>query len=432
MPIVRRTFVAATLLLGLLTAPARADELGAGEVQRVVGPPRAEAPPRVPGKGGAVQVPGPLEFPSTLTLAEAVHVFRARGLDLLIAEAAKRKAEGDVLSASAFKNPTASLLVGPTFNYSKHPADGSPCAGCTETSLQYGMNDGAFVFDVLSGKRGLRVRAAVEALSSAKAQRADVERKLVSQVKQAYVQVVLARAAADFAVATQARLDALLVLTRARYPAVINEGDLARIETQKLEGDQGVTRAQMQLRQARVALAVLLGARERVPDFDVDQGWLTLRVAEGFDGKDEDALIKAALVRRPDVFAAGATLRSASATLESAKRQRLPDIALQFQVEGIGCGANAASPCVLQAGASAALPFSTSSRERFAAPRPASVAPDSPSRRYRHRRPPTSAPPSSATPPRVAFSSACSRRSCRGRRWRVTSSSSSSAPARRR
>src|SRR5262249_60438590 len=58
---------------------------------------------------------------------------------------------------------------------------------------------------------------------------------------------------------------------QARYSkGAINEGDLQRIETQKLEADRALDTATQTLQAARVALAFLIGVRGQVPEFEVD------------------------------------------------------------------------------------------------------------------------------------------------------------------
>ncbi|HVV49340.1 MAG TPA: hypothetical protein VHO06_06770, partial [Polyangia bacterium] len=54
----------------------------------------------------AAELPAEPAIPATLTLPEAIALFRAHGLDLLIAEAAAQGAEGDALAAGAIQNPS--------------------------------------------------------------------------------------------------------------------------------------------------------------------------------------------------------------------------------------------------------------------------------------------------------------------------------------
>ena len=58
-----------------------------------------------------------LVLPETVTLDDALKIFRQRGLELLIADAAVMSAEGDLKSAGAVPNPNWSLFGSYTFTY---------------------------------------------------------------------------------------------------------------------------------------------------------------------------------------------------------------------------------------------------------------------------------------------------------------------------
>jgi cobalt-zinc-cadmium efflux system outer membrane protein len=301
-------------------------------------------------------VPPPTDLPPQLSLEDAVKFFRTRGLDLLVAEAAVKTAEGQVNSAGAVPNPVANFGWGTTFNY-----DPGNCAQCSTNYWAGGLSDSAALEDTLSGKRDLRLKVARNALAAAKMSRADAERTIVFQVKAAYLQVAEAVLAAKFAkqvVDTNVKtLD--IFQTRFRTGA-INEGDLARIVTQKLEAEQALDQANQALRQARVALAFLMGVRGAVPDFDVDTRVLDFAVPASLDRTSEEELLRAAFGHRPDLMAAGYQRSSAEAQIALAKRQRFPDVTLSVNYSQLGTGGNAnsaaLSPPLLTFGVSAPLP----------------------------------------------------------------------------
>jgi cobalt-zinc-cadmium efflux system outer membrane protein len=297
-------------------------------------------------------VPAPLTIPDHLGFEDALRTFRVRGVDLLLADRAARAAAGAVSAAAQVKNPTVTALAGPTFNQNIGP----PCSGCSRVSLVYGVADNGALIDALSGKRGARVRQSLELLAGAKAHRADIERVLVGQLKTAYVEVALAEGAAVFAREVATTLDQTLDLTRKRYPTVISGADLARVETQKLEGDQQVALAEQTLRNAQITLAALLGATSRVPDFTVDQGWLGFSVPKALENIDESGMLSGALSRRPDVSVAAHAALAAVRAQEVAERGRFPDVTLSMQVAGIGVGQQAASPSTLTFGVATNIP----------------------------------------------------------------------------
>jgi outer membrane protein, heavy metal efflux system len=298
-------------------------------------------------------VPPPPEVPKLLTLDEALRLLKTRGLDLLIAGATVMGAEADLINAGAIANPSASVGLGSTLDYvSSAPG----CSGCSRLSVQWGMSDNAAIMDFVTGKRGLRVKAARSALASARMSRADAERNLVSQVKQQYVQVVLAKATLDFNRTVQDTMTKTLELNKLRYPRMIDEGGLARVEIQKLEADQSVVTSTMNLRQAQVGLAFLLGVRNTAPDFEVEKVHLTLRVPASLTAATERSLLELAFDNRPDLKAQGYQRLRAEDALALAKRTQIPDITLNVQYSQIGMGQGVASPAAILFGASFNLP----------------------------------------------------------------------------
>jgi cobalt-zinc-cadmium efflux system outer membrane protein len=300
-------------------------------------------------------VPPPTDLPSMLTMDEALRIFRARGLDLLMAEAAVYSAEGDVRIAGAIANPGVSVGYGRILNY-----DPAGCEVCSANTWSVGVTDNAALEDTLSGKRALRLRVARAALAAAKMSRVDAQRNLEFQIKSAYIQVAQAKAALDFAKEVQASNTRTLELNRLRYPQVIDEGALARIETQKLESDQAVDVAVQNARLARVGLAFFLGVRGKVPDFEVDQE-LKYAVPPQLATASEDALLRSAVEHRPDLRAIAYQRARAEAGLALARRQRFPDIALSVNYTQTGYGGTGSSaalgPPQISFGLSAPIPI---------------------------------------------------------------------------
>ena len=300
----------------------------------------------------AAAPPPEVQLPKVLTLDQALELFRTRGLDLLIADAAVLGAQGDERAAGAIPNPALNTSFGRLFNYSSAP----PCAGCSIYSFGAGLSDQTAVEDTLSGKRALRLRVARAALEAARLGRADAERTVGFQVKSQYVQVAAARWALDFAREVQTSMVKSVELTRLRYPKVINEGDLARIEVQRLEADQAVDQAVQALRTAQVGLAFLLGVRSRVPDFDVERDVLRFRVPEALQTATVDALRDEALQQRPDLRQAASSEERAEGALALARRQRIPDVTLGAQYTQTGTGQQAIQPPGLTFGFTVGLP----------------------------------------------------------------------------
>jgi cobalt-zinc-cadmium efflux system outer membrane protein len=230
-------------------------------------------------------------------------------------------------------------------------------AGCDANSYSIGISDGNAIEDSLAGKRGLRLKVARAALAAAKMSRQDAQRNLEFQVKSAYVQVVLAQDSLDFAKEAQSTNRTELDLFQRRYDrGAINEGDLARMKTQKLEADQAVDTANQTLRQARISLAFLLGVRGHVPDFDIDREVLKYRIPSTLQTSSPDNLLRSAFDKRPDLRALGYERQSAEAQIHLTKRQVFPDIAVSLNYTQTGTSGSAIQPPTLSVGLSAPIP----------------------------------------------------------------------------
>ena len=198
-------------------------------------------------------VPVAPELPPALSLDDALHIFRTRGLELLIAEANVRSAEGAIKVAGAVPNPVVGASLGYAFTYTSHDpsceyrgpsANPTNYVSCSDTVWNVGLSDSAALEDTLSGKRDLRLKVARNALASAKMSRTDAERTIAFQVEAAYLGVAQAVLGYKFAKDIAASNTTLLDKFKVRYASgAINDGDLARIETQKSEADQAMDSA---------------------------------------------------------------------------------------------------------------------------------------------------------------------------------------------
>jgi cobalt-zinc-cadmium efflux system outer membrane protein len=288
-------------------------------------------------------VPAAPDLPRYLSLEDALRTWRTYGLDVLLAEAAVRNAEGGVLAAGAIANPVVSASVANAFTYQWTKASDFDCnqfgAVCTPWGYTVGVNDSAALSNTLSGKRDLRLKVARNALAAAKMSRADATRTIGLQVKSAYVQVAQAQLAYGFAKDTAFSQVTTLKKFQERYRAgAISEGDLERMEVVKLEADQAVNSAEATLRQARAALAFLLGVRGYVGDYDVDIKALEYVAPTKLAGVAPPALVHTAFDRRPDLLSTAYALASANFQLQLVQRQKFPDISLGLTYQWGGAG----------------------------------------------------------------------------------------------
>ena len=289
-----------------------------------------------------------------LTLDVALKTFRERGFDLLLAEAAVRGAEGDAIAARAVANPALTLGYSRAFGYDPSACGGG--SGCSADGYSAGITDQGAISNILAGKRSLRVRVADAAIAVARMARADASRMLEFQVKQQYMQVLSAAAAYDFSIEVRTFLTKQFELSKMRYPSVINEGQLARVETDKLESDQAVDTAFNTLRQAEVDLAFLMGERGSLRPFDVDRNLLRYQLPSALAAATAMGLYQEALSHRPDLRGADLDLGRARDAVDSAKRSVFPDIALGLNYSQTGTGQNAISPPTLGVTLTAPIP----------------------------------------------------------------------------
>ncbi len=267
----------------------------------------------------------PVALPQVLTMPEALRMFRDHGFDALLADAAAMRAEGDVDIAGHIANPNVTGSVGHSFNI---------LPSQPEWSFSASLTDSGAIFDLLTGKHTLRSRAAKAALAAARDHRASVLASLEVTVKQAYVAIGLGRLQVQFTEQQSQSLDKSLVVTRARYPSVIDESDLARVEVQKLEADQAIARAKQGLRLAQTSLALLLGVRGEVPDFDVDRGVLAYRALPALANATEASLLDLARQHRPEIVESRHAIYAADSALSYEKRRVFPDVTLGGFVAG--------------------------------------------------------------------------------------------------
>jgi cobalt-zinc-cadmium efflux system outer membrane protein len=302
-------------------------------------------------------------LPLHLTLDNAVSIFRAHGFDLLVADAAVRSAEGDVRIAGAVPNPSLGTSFGHAFTYQPNdPSCVQSNATCSANTIGFDLNDQAALSTALSGKRGLRIKVAEIALAAVRESRGDAERTLLFQVKQDYIQAVLARDQLDFALDVQQSSTQTLKLNQVRYEkGAIPEVDVAKVEVEKLEADQAVARARQALDVAKADLAFLIGVRGSVPEYEVDPDLPKYALPAPLVAATAESLVVEALTRRPDLRAQTFQRDSADAALHLARRMRIPDVALDLsyaQGGSGGAGTNAPlQPPTLTVGISVPVPI---------------------------------------------------------------------------
>jgi cobalt-zinc-cadmium efflux system outer membrane protein len=266
-----------------------------------------------------------------LGFSEAVRLARSRGFDVLVASAQVRGAEADIRSAGALPNPALNANVGWTLS-----CGASACASGSPWGWGIGAADQGLIEGALSGKRTLKERVARYGFDAAKYGRKDVERMLVAQTKVQYVVTAAAAHKVDFEKEVAASLQKSVEVNRVRYPRVIDEGQLLRVEQEAMRAEQEVGRAERDFREQQIDLIFLTGFTGPAPVLDVDKEIIKFRVPEALASSNRNALYSLALENRPDRRQAAAKEAQSDAQIALARRQRVPDISLNVQYQQQG------------------------------------------------------------------------------------------------
>ena len=157
-------------------------------------------------------------------------------------------------------------------------------------------------------KRELRLESTQDATKIAVSGQADLERTLLFNVRQAFIQTLQEKAVLSLARENLSYYDHVLDVNRDRYKAgAIAQVDLDRLEIQRVQYESDLQTAEVNLRTAKIQLLALLNDRTPVEQFDV---------TGPFDFSDQvvalDQVRQIALDGRPD-------LREALQTVEKAK-----------------------------------------------------------------------------------------------------------------
>jgi len=289
--------------------------------------------------------------PRVLTMDEALRLFRENGFDLLLAAAQVAAAEADAQAAAAVANPQLSGSAGRSFGY-----DAAACPGCSATAWSIGIADPSALFDLLTGKRRLRIDVARAAVQAAQRSRDEALRFLSLQLRQAMLDGALQQAQLDLAHEVADVAERTWSLDEKRLHAgAISEAELARAEVAALQAQQAVDLADQASRVAKLQIALLLGSPDPESEFTVDPDLLDRPLPA--EAAPADALAREALDRRPDLLAALAQEARAESALALARRQRIPDVALSAQYQQEGSGQSALQPPTVTVGIQLPVPI---------------------------------------------------------------------------
>jgi outer membrane protein, heavy metal efflux system len=292
-------FMLPALLPGQTTIPLSSSAAGAGQsAQSGQSAPPTAAPTPTRDRPAATQIT--LEQAITLALANSPSIKAAR----------------TQIQQSQAQEITANLRPNPTLAWDSQfiPVFSGDFSTDTLNNLQQFDIGLGYLFE-RGHKRQNRLQAARDATAVTAAQIADMERTLVFNVAQQFVNVLLANSTLQFAVENLNSFQDTVTISEQRYKAGdISEGDNLKIKLQLLQFQTDVSSARVAKVQALGSLRQLVGYASLPHDFDVvgDLDYKPLTAAL------PDLQVKA-LATRPDLLAAQKGVKAANSQISLAR-----------------------------------------------------------------------------------------------------------------
>jgi cobalt-zinc-cadmium efflux system outer membrane protein len=243
-----------------------------------------------------------------LTIAPAQHSYTWQELrDRFVAANPTLAASRINVSESRAQEITAFLRPNPEFTFGQ---DGTQLAPSQGVYRPFAGTQFTTAFSYLyerQHKRELRRDSAQKATAILQSQQADLERNMVFNLRNTFVQVLQAKAVLAVAQESLAYYNRVLTVGRDR----LRSGDIARVDLLRLQVGQAqyeadVQTAQVNLRTAKIQLLQMLSDRTPVEQFDVDGAFKFTEPALALE-----ELRREALDRRPDLQAAEQTVDKA-------------------------------------------------------------------------------------------------------------------------
>lgn len=228
---------------------------------------------------------------TSFTWQEIRSKFDAANPNLRAGQIAIGESRADEITAHLRPNPTFTILSDQFDPFTFHPF----------RPFYNALPSGTFDYlHERQHKRELRTESAQKATAIAISNQQDLERNLLFDLRNQFVQTLQAKAVLALAKENLAYYDHVLSISRDRFKAGdIAQVDLNRLELQRVQYESDVTTAQTNLRTAKIQLLMFLNDRTPVEQFDVNGP---------FDSVDQLASLaefrKVALDTRPDLNAA--------------------------------------------------------------------------------------------------------------------------------
>ena len=199
----------------------------------------------------------------TLTWQEVKEEFERSNPTLRAARIGIDESRADEVTAYLRPNPDFTIAVDQVAAFSNNPDHYRPFSfALPYLSTSY--------LHERRNKRELRLTSAQKATAIAQSQFADQERNLIFNLRNAFIQILQAKAVRELAKQNLTYYDHELDISRDRYKAGdIARVDLDRLELQRVQYEADLQTAEVNLRTAKIQLLQLLNDRTPVEQFDV-------------------------------------------------------------------------------------------------------------------------------------------------------------------
>jgi cobalt-zinc-cadmium efflux system outer membrane protein len=260
------------------------------------------------------------QAPAPLTLQQVLAVARAKNPGLLSAEQHVDATQASEITAGLRQNPSFTLSGANVTLPANNPSSPYTYVGNVSRLFERGQ------------KRRWRLDAATATTAVTRSQYNDQERQLVLQVKNAFTNMLEAKAALHIA---QDNLDSYrqtVGLSKSRLDSGdISKTDFERIDLQLAEFESDFDEAKLNLIQASDSLQLLMGIDKPSPSFDVTGSLDPPAAAPNLAQIEQQALAS-----RPDYLAARQSVTLADANVKLADAQGTTDPTLGGEYERVG------------------------------------------------------------------------------------------------
>lgn len=258
--------------------------------------------------------------PAPMTLQQVLAVARAGNPGLLSAEQHVIATKASEITAGLRQNPTFTVSGANTTLPANNPSSPYTYVGNISRLFERGE------------KRRWRLDVATATTSVTRSQYHDQQRQLVLQVKDAFTDMLAAKAALLVAQDNLAGYRKTVELSQARLDAGdISKTDFERIDLQQAEFESDYDSARLNLVQASDSVQLLMGIEKPSPNFDItgslEPPGLTLSLGQ---------IEQEALAARPDYQAARESVTLADANVKLADAEGTTDPTLGAEYERLG------------------------------------------------------------------------------------------------